>query len=107
MLISVLLSIKRCRTLTLTVADDTPGAKAFPKFLRQGSLHYLPEMLSPRLEERIRSFEVEVGTTSSVKYICLCVILNDIRASEKAEKSVNLWTCHILCVAERSAVVHG
>lgn len=39
---------------------------------------FLGDISSPDLAKRIFTFEVEVGATFSIYYICLCIILNNI-----------------------------
>lgn len=77
--------------LRRTLAEGTSRPKALKTFLREINVHQLlRDVSSLNLVEQICTLEVQVGSTFSIYYVSLCIILNDIRAAQKTEKEVNL-----------------
>lgn len=84
-------------SLNRTLTNGTSGPEAFQLFVCQINLPYLEEVSPLNLVERSRTFQVKVGTTFSVYFIRLCIILNDIRATQITKDEVNL-TLYMDCV---------
>lgn len=84
------LSRHMCSILRHTLVNGTSGPNVLLSFLREINLHFLGDISSSNLAERIRALDVAVGSTFDVHYIRLCVPLSDVGAAPKTKKEGDL-----------------